>query len=52
MSPTSPLTIAPYGRFWAVRDGAELVAVVVYKKGAENVRRVIEGERAARRRQS
>jgi hypothetical protein len=52
MSAASTLTIEPYRRFWALRDGAELIAIVVYKKGAKNVRRVIEDERAEKERRS
>ena len=37
----SPFRIShyPYSRFWAVYDGNDLVAVTVYKRGAEEVRR-------------
>ena len=32
------ITIEPYGnRFWAVYDGAELICVCVYKRGAKAV---------------
>jgi len=34
--------IKKYGRYWAVFIGAELLAVVVYLKGAESIKRVIE----------
>ena len=30
-------TITKWGRFWAVFDGAELVCLTVYKKGAREV---------------
>ena len=29
----------PYSRYWAVWDGSDLVAVVVYKKGATEILR-------------
>ena len=31
------IRVARYNRFWAVWRGADLIAVVVYKKGAEAV---------------
>ena len=31
------ISVARYNRFWAVWRGDELIAVVVYKKGAEAV---------------
>jgi hypothetical protein len=31
--------IEKYGRFWKLMDGHELVAVIVYKKGAVEVKR-------------
>ncbi len=38
------MSIEPYGRFWAVYDhNGNLVCVCVYKKGAEEVRRRLEG---------
>ena len=33
------MKVSKYGRFRAVYDGATLVAVILYKKGAEEVRR-------------
>ena len=38
------LRIARYGnsRFWTLYDGQELVAVTVYKRGAQEVRRRLE----------
>jgi hypothetical protein len=38
-------TVTRYGRtrFWAVWDRDELVAVVVYRKGAEEIRRRLAG---------
>jgi len=40
-SSESPFRISryPYSRFWAVYDGDDLVAVTVYRRGAEEVRR-------------
>jgi hypothetical protein len=37
----SPFRISPYldSRFWAVYEGDDLVAVTVYRRGAEEVRR-------------
>ena len=35
--------IERYGRFWAVYFRGELLAVVLYRKGAERIREVIEG---------
>jgi len=36
--PQAEITIEPYGnRFWAVYDGAELICVCVYKRGAKAV---------------
>lgn len=38
------MSIERYGRFWALYDAAHaLVAVVVYKKGAAELRRRLEG---------
>ena len=38
------ITISKYnGRYWALWDGKELVCVTVYKKGAEEVKRRLEG---------
>lgn len=48
MSASAPLAIEPHGRFWALREGTELIALIVYKKGAKNVRRVIEDGRSAK----
>ncbi len=31
------MRVLKYGRFWAVRDGDDLVCVAVYKKGAQEV---------------
>ena len=41
------LRIARYGnsRFWAVYDGQELVAVTVYKRGAQEVQRRLAARR-------
>ena len=33
------ITHYPNSRFWAVYDGADLVVVTVYRRGAEEVRR-------------
>ena len=40
------LRVARYGktRFWALWDGSELVAVVVYKKGATELVRRLEAQ--------
>jgi len=37
------MTVRKYGRFWSLYDGDTLVAVIVYKKGAEEVRRRLLG---------
>lgn len=36
------LSITPHGRNWAVHDGADLVCLTVYKKGAAEVVRRLE----------
>ena len=41
------IRIARYNRFWAVWRGGDLIAVVVYKKGAEavaDIARKLEGQ--------
>jgi hypothetical protein len=44
----SPFRISryPYSRFWAVYDGNDLVAVTVYRRGAEEVRRRLQAATA------
>ena len=39
------LSIRKYNRFWALYMGEELIAVIVYKKGAAAVRDLIESLR-------
>jgi len=43
----SQFTIKRYGRFWAVYDGDQLVAVVVYRVGAREIVRRHTTEEAA-----
>jgi len=44
------MRIEKYGRFWAVRDGKELVCVTVYRRGAkEVVRRLFRPAKRRRR---
>ena len=38
------VTVTKRGRFWAVHADGELVAVVVYKKGARRVQELLSGE--------
>ena len=37
-----PISIQKHGRVWAVYNGSDLLALVVYKKGANAVRALIE----------
>ena len=39
--------IEKYGRFWKLMDGEDLVAVIVYKKGATEVKRRLSLQKSA-----
>ena len=39
---SNPVNIERYGKFWAVFYGGELLGVVVYRKGAEAIKGLIE----------
>jgi hypothetical protein len=41
-TPQAHITIQKHGRVWAVYHGSDLLALVVYKKGANAVKELIE----------